>query len=70
MKAKKKPVDVKSIADLGVDAAMVGAANRKVKIKALNLPPERQAVKMIEGEAAADKAAALAKILHEETKII
>ena len=37
---------------------MVGAANRKVKIKALNLPPERQAVKMIEGEVAADKAAA------------
>jgi electron transfer flavoprotein beta subunit len=70
MKAKKKPVDVKSVADLGVDAAMVGAANRKVKIKALNLPPERQAVKMIEGEGAADKAAALVKILHDETKII
>jgi electron transfer flavoprotein beta subunit len=70
MKAKKKPVDVKSVADLGVDAAMVGAANRKVKIKALNLPPERQAVKMIGGEAVADKAAALIKILHEETKII
>jgi len=70
MKAKKKPVDVKTVADLGVDAAMVGAANRKVKIKALNLPPERQAVKMIEGEAGADKAAALVKILHEETKII
>jgi len=70
MKAKKKPVDVKTVADLGVDTAMVGAANRKVKIKALNLPPERQAVKMIEGEAGADKAAALVKILHEETKII
>ena len=70
MKAKKKPVEVKSVADLGVDAAMVGAANRKVKIKTLNLPPERQAVKMIEGEAAADKAAALVKTLHEETKII
>jgi electron transfer flavoprotein alpha/beta subunit len=63
-------VDVKSVADLGVDAAVVGAANRKVKIKALNLPPERQAVKMIEGDAGADKAAALVKILHEETKII
>ena len=70
MKAKKKPVDVKSVADLGVDASVVGAANRKVKIKALNFPPERQAVKMIEGETAAEKAAALVKILHEETKII
>jgi electron transfer flavoprotein beta subunit len=70
MKAKKKPVDVKTVADLGVDAAQVGAANRKLKIKALSSPPERQAVRMIEGEAAADKAAALVKVLHEETKII
>ena len=70
MKAKKKPVDVKTVADLGVDAAQVGAANRKVKIKSMSLPPERQAVRMVEGEAAADKAAALVKILHDETKII
>ena len=70
MKAKKKPVDVKMVADLGVDGGSVGAVNRKVKIKALNLPPERQAVRMIQGEAAADKAAELLKILHEEIKII
>ena len=70
MKAKKKPVDVKTVADLGVDPSTVGAANRKLKIKALNLPPQRQAVRMIEGEAAADKAASLVKILHEEIKII
>jgi electron transfer flavoprotein beta subunit len=70
MKAKKKTVDVKTVADLGVDAALVGAAHRKVKIKALNLPPQRQAVRMIQGEAAAAKAAELVKILHEETKII
>jgi electron transfer flavoprotein beta subunit len=70
MKAKKKPVDVKTVADLGVDGGAVGAANRKVKIKALNLPPERQAVRMIDGEAAADKAAGLLKILHDEIKII
>jgi len=70
MKAKKKPVDVKTVADLGVDPAQVGAANRKLKIKSMSLPPERQAVRMVEGEAAADKAAALVKILHDETKII
>ena len=70
MKAKKKPVDVKTVADLGVDPSQVGAANRKVKIKSMSLPPERQAVRMVEGEAAADKAAALVKILHDETKII
>ncbi|MGD9238156.1 MAG: electron transfer flavoprotein subunit beta/FixA family protein, partial [Desulfobacterales bacterium] len=65
MKAKKKPVDVKTVADLGVDPAQVGAANRKLKIKSMSLPPERQAVRMVEGEAAADKAAALVKILHD-----
>ena len=70
MKAKKKPVEVKTVADLGVDGGAVGAANRKVKIKALYLPPERQAVRMIDGEAAADKAAELLKILHDEIKII
>jgi hypothetical protein len=36
----------------------------------MSLPPERQAVRMVEGEAAADKASALVKILHDETKII
>lgn len=70
MKAKKKPVDVKTVADLGVDMASVGAENRKVKIKALNFPPQRQAVRMIEGETPADIAAELVKVLHEDTKII
>ena len=70
MKAKKKPVDVKTIADLGIDAASVGAGNRKVKIKALNFPPQRQAVKMIEGESVQAKAAELVRVLHEEAKVI
>jgi len=70
MKAKKKPVEVKTVADLGVDSAAVGASNRKVKIKALNFPPERQAVRIIEGESAGEKAAELVRILHEESKII
>jgi electron transfer flavoprotein beta subunit len=70
MKAKKKPLEVKTIADLGIDAATVGAANRKIKVAALNFPPQREAVRMIEGEAAANKAAELVKVLHEEAKII
>ncbi len=70
MKAKKKPVDVKTVADLGLDAGSVGAGNRKVNIKALNFPPERQAVKMIEGESAHEKAAELVRVLHEEVKVI
>ncbi len=70
MKAKKKPLDTKTIADLGVDPGAVGLANSKIKIKALNLPPEREAVRMFEGESSHDKAAALVKTLHDEAKVI
>ena len=70
MKAKKKPVDAKTIADLGIDPATAGAANRRVKIKKLNFPPVRQKVRMVEGETAGNKAAELVRILHEEVKLI
>ncbi len=70
MKAKKKPLEVKSLADIGLDAGTVGAGNRRLNIKALNMPPERQAVRMVEGESPADIAAALVKILHDEAKVI
>lgn len=70
MKAKKKPLEVKMLADLGIDAATVGPDHRKITIKALNFPPERQAVRMVEGESPADMAAELVKILHDEVKVI
>ena len=70
MKAKKKPIEVKTVADLGVDAGEVGAANNKVKVLSLGYPPERSAVRMIEGETADEQAAALVKALKEEAKVI
>ena len=70
MKAKKKPLEVKTLADIGVDAATVGAGSRKLKIKSLKTPPERQAVRMVEGETPTQTAAELVKILHEEVKVI
>jgi len=70
MKAKKKPVDVKTIADLGIDPSTVGQANRKVKIKGMTLPPDRQAVRMIDGESSQDNASELIRVLHEEIKVI
>ena len=68
MKAKKKPLDTKSLAELGLDAAEVG--DPKTKVVALRTPPERTAGQMIDGESAAEKAAALVKVLHEEAKVI
>ncbi len=70
MKAKKKPLEVKSLADLGVDPAQAGAASRKVVLKALRLPPERKAVRMIKGETPEAVAAELIRALHEEAKLI
>ncbi|HDP26174.1 MAG TPA: electron transfer flavoprotein beta subunit/FixA family protein [Deltaproteobacteria bacterium] len=64
MKAKKKPVDVKKAADLGV------SDGPKTVVKELSLPPARQAGRIIQGDDAKAKAAALAKALHDEVKII
>ena len=70
MKAKKKPLVEKTLADLGLDPADFGEGARKIKIIELTPPPERQAGKIIEGETPEEKAAALAKLLHEEAKVI
>ncbi|HVN70614.1 MAG TPA: electron transfer flavoprotein subunit beta/FixA family protein [Desulfomonilia bacterium] len=64
MKAKKKPVDVKNAAGLGVSTGPMTV------VKEMSLPPARQAGKIIAGDDAKAKAAALAKALHEEVKII
>ena len=70
MKAKKKPLEEKTLSDLGLDAAEFGEGARKVKIIELTPPPAREAGKIIEGETPQEKAAELAKLLHEEAKII
>lgn len=70
MKAKKKPLEEKSLADLGLDAAEFGAGARKLKIVQLTSPPDRQAGKIVEGDSPEGKAAELAKLLHEEAKAI
>jgi len=70
MKAKKKPLEQKTLADLGIDAGTVGKANAKAKVIALNTPSEREAVRIIEGETAQEQVAALFEILHGEAKVI
>jgi len=70
MKAKKKPIDIKTLADIGIDPELVGDRNAKVKVKSLNLPQSRKAVKIIEGDSAQEKAAVLVKLLNEEVKVI
>jgi electron transfer flavoprotein beta subunit len=64
MKAKKKPVDVKDAAGLGVTVAP------KAKIAKTLPPPARPPGKIICGEEPAEKARELAKLLREEAKVI
>jgi electron transfer flavoprotein beta subunit len=64
MKAKKKPLEVKTLADLGVDAS--GA----LEITAINPPPQRAAGKAVEGETPQEMAEKLAELLHNEAKVI
>jgi electron transfer flavoprotein beta subunit len=66
MAAKKKPIDVKDAAALGLDA---GALAPKVKVAGLALPADRPAIKMIQGDPAA-QAQELLRLLHEEAKVI
>lgn len=70
MKAKKKPLEEKTLADLGIDPSQVGEGARKLQIMELMPPPQREAGKIIDGETSEAKAAELVRLLHEEAKII
>jgi electron transfer flavoprotein beta subunit len=64
MKAKKKPVDVKDAAALGV------SAQSKARVVRFVPPPARAAGKIVCGDDPAVKAAELARLLREEAKVI
>ena len=70
MKAKKKPLEEKGLADLGLDPSEFGKEARRLKIIELTPPPQREAGRIIEGETPEEKAAELARLLHEEAKVI
>ncbi len=68
MQAKKKPLDVRTAIDVGIDEAELAAGSR-VRWDALELPPPRQRGRILAGgpvEAARD----LARLLREEAKVI
>ena len=70
MKAKKKPLEEKSLADIGLDPSEFGKEAGRLKIIELTPPPQREAGRIIEGETPEEKAAELARLLHEEAKVI
>jgi electron transfer flavoprotein beta subunit len=64
MAAKKKPLEVKTAADLGL-----GAAERRVVWEKMELPPARPSAKVLQGDAA-QVARDLVLLLREEAKVI
>ncbi|MCC7440170.1 MAG: electron transfer flavoprotein subunit beta/FixA family protein [Bdellovibrionales bacterium] len=64
MKAKKKEVKSLSMADVGVSEG-----DRKLKLKNFELPPPKQAGRLIPGEPA-QQAAELVRALHTEAKVV
>jgi electron transfer flavoprotein beta subunit len=71
MKAKKKPLAAKKLADLGLDASDFGADAARIRIESLEMPSERAAGRIVDGNLdTAGKARELVRLLHEEAKVI
>jgi electron transfer flavoprotein beta subunit len=68
MKAKKKPIETKTLADIGIEAGQIG--DPLVKITEIQPPPDRKGGVMVPGDTAQAKAEELVKALHEEAKVI
>jgi electron transfer flavoprotein beta subunit len=65
MKAKKKPLETKTLADLGLETPAP-----LLRVVAMKLPEKRKAAKIIDAATPRAKAAELVRILHEEAKAI
>lgn len=64
MKAKKKPIDKKSLADLGINL------EPKLESRSYSMPPERQAGKKFEGMEPDEAAKTVVQALRNEAKVI
>ncbi len=67
MGAKKKPFRTWSAADLGLDPTELRPVQT---VEAVSLPPQRQAGRIVAGETVQEQARELARLLHEEAKVI
>ena len=69
MKAKKKPLDTKTVGDLQVDASAL-KAGIKVSVASYQYPPEKPAGKMFKGEPVDAMVSKVVNLLREEAKVI
>jgi electron transfer flavoprotein beta subunit len=66
--ARKKPLNIKSLKDIGLDENKLGLSI--TKIMKIYLRPKRSGVRMVEGASAHKKAAWLINALHRDSKVI
>ncbi|MBU2548619.1 MAG: electron transfer flavoprotein subunit beta/FixA family protein [Proteobacteria bacterium] len=64
MKAKKKPMDKKDPAALGVEMGS------RLEVLAITPPPQRAAGKIVPGETVEEMAVELVRLIHEEAKVV
>ena len=71
MKAKKKPLAIKKLPDLGLNPADFTPEKARIRISSLEMPPVRKAGIIVNGGLdTGEKAKKLAKLLREEAKVI
>jgi len=70
MKAKRKPLETKNLAGLGLAAADFGHAALKTRVLSLAFPPQRKVCKTITGETIQEKVTNLVRTLREEAGIL
>ncbi|MEM6455178.1 MAG: electron transfer flavoprotein subunit beta/FixA family protein [Acidobacteriota bacterium] len=70
MQAKRKPIDVLSPADLGLDASQVGAAGSRIEIVDVAFPDSGAGAQLLEGDDAAQLASQLVDKLRNEARVL
>ena len=69
MQSKKKPIDTKDLAVLGISPDQVGPAIAKTSVRSYALKPERAGGRIIEGDAP-DAVAETAQLLANEANVL
>lgn len=70
LKAKKTPVEMKTLADLGVVFAPGEAQAPGLQMLSLSYPPTRKAGRIVDGETATAKARRLVELLMDEAAVL
>ena len=70
MKARKRPVTVLTLSDIGLDADSFAAEQSRLRIVSMAYAPQRSPGKVIEGNSAVEKAEQLLKLLRENREVI